>query len=77
VDMNEYFKSVNEYIDNLDDEQFNELLTRSGIDLCPYEEYNYSAPSLLFKEMTYSPSKTYSTSNKYVFVYKEIEVKAA
>ncbi|MGD0621067.1 MAG: hypothetical protein ABSA82_01170 [Thermacetogeniaceae bacterium] len=64
MDMNEYFKSVNEYIDNLDDEQFN-------------EQYNYSAPSLLFKEMTYSPSKTYSTSNKYVFVYKEIEVKAA
>lgn len=38
MDVKEYFKTINEYIDNLTDEEFDALLIKSGINQCPYEE---------------------------------------
>lgn len=34
-----YFESVLNYIDSLTDEEFDELLIRSGIEKCPYEDF--------------------------------------
>ena len=39
MDKEKYFESVLNYIDNLTDEEFDELLIRSGIEECPYEDF--------------------------------------
>lgn len=49
----EYLEKVSAKIDNLSDEEFLNLLKKSGIDDCPYEvEFSFQAP--LGKKLKYS-----------------------
>ena len=38
MNSKDYFKKVNDFIDNLSDEEFDKLLKESGLEKCPYEE---------------------------------------
>lgn len=43
MNIKQYSKDVCEYIDNLTDEEFDELLLGSGIENCPYEDIDDEA----------------------------------
>lgn len=38
MDVKLYFETINEFIDDLSDEDFDSLLLRAGIEDCPYDE---------------------------------------
>ncbi len=82
-DVNSYFDRVSRRIEEMTDEQFDELLTASGIDMCPYlEEYHYTlAASFVMSDQVNKSSNTYRLYQKnYSFVIEDNEddyVKAA
>jgi hypothetical protein len=38
MDVKQYFEAVQEYINNLSEEEMDQLLIEAGIEKCPYEE---------------------------------------
>lgn len=39
MDIKEYSKSVCDFIDNLSDEEFDQILIESGLESCPFKDY--------------------------------------
>jgi len=74
MNIHEYGRKVRNYINNLTDEEFYNLLLESGLEKCPYEDGEIT--TFEFSEtITYKKTMLYSTENESSF--SEVDLKVA